>query len=117
LGSDIFSYDSFTDSSLSDYDRITDFAIGVDRLQGLNSIGSKVTHLGVASYLAEVDIATVLTSGSFASNAAATFTFGIGNLARTFVAMNDTSSGFQASADLIIEITGYTGLLSALTVA
>ena len=103
--------------SLSDYDQITDFAIGVDRLQGLSSIGSKVTNFGVASSLTEADIASVLTSGNFASNAAATFTVGIGNVARTFVAMNDTRSRFQASSDLIIEITGYTGLLSALTIA
>jgi hypothetical protein len=100
---------------LSDYAEITDFAIGVDRLQCLSSIGSKVTNFGVAPSLTEADIASSVTSGNFASNSAATFTVGIGNIARTFVAMNDTRSGFQASSDLIIEITGYTGLLSALT--
>jgi len=40
-------------------------------------------------------------------NSAASFTFGT----RTFVAINDATSGFSQTTDAIIEITGLTGTL------
>ena len=50
------------------------------------------------------------------ASGAATFTLGSGSTARTFVALNDGVAGFQATADTLLEITGYAGDLRGLAV-
>jgi Ca2+-binding RTX toxin-like protein len=80
-------------TSLS-FDRITDFAIGIDSLDGVNAVSAfNLTKLG-----------SVGTS------------FGSGAGLRTFVALNDAVAGYQAGTDNIIEITYYTGNLANLSI-
>jgi hypothetical protein len=113
-GADTFIYKSLGDSTFSSRDRITDFAIGVDRLFGPSA--SVVAGLGRASAYTEAGISAVLTSNAFAANSAAAFTIGVGNSAQTFLAMNDGLAGFQSGSDSIVEITGFTGSLSNLVI-
>jgi hypothetical protein len=62
------------------------------------------------------DIGQVLNNQTFGADRAATFTLGSGSSSRTFLALNDNQSGFQANFDSIIEITGYSGNLNNLTI-
>lgn len=48
-----------------------------------------------------------LTTAAFTANSAAQFSFG----SRTFVAINNATAGFSATADAIVEVTGLTGTL------
>lgn len=63
---------------------------------------------------------TTLLNGSsgglpnFAANSASSFGFGSGTSLRTFVAVNDGSSGYDPSRDSLLEISGYSGVLSSL---
>ena len=61
-------------------------------------------------------IAAVLSSASITANGAATFSFSSGSITRTFLALNDTKSGFSSATDAIIEITGYSGSLTGLAI-
>ncbi|MEM9219152.1 MAG: Ig-like domain-containing protein [Cyanobacteria bacterium P01_F01_bin.150] len=106
---------AFGDSSLSDYDRITDLEIGAggDRINGPNIVAtSDVVQLGNAPSLAETDIQAILTASSFVANGAATFSVG----SQTFIALNNNTAGFEANDDLIIEITGFSGSLNSLAI-
>jgi Ca2+-binding RTX toxin-like protein len=104
-------------TSLS-FDRITDFAIGIDSLDGVNAVSAfNLTKLGsVGTSLTSTKIASLLTTTAFTANGAAAFSFGSGAGLRTFVALNDAVGGFQAGTDAIVEITGYTGLLANLQI-
>ena len=104
-------------TSLS-FDRITDFAIGIDSLDGVNAVSAfNLKKLGsVGTSLTSTKIASLLTTTAFTANGAAAFSFGSGAGLRTFVALNDASAGFQAGTDGIVEITGYTGLLANLQI-
>jgi hypothetical protein len=116
-GSDVFRVSSPGLSLLGALDRITDFSVGVDSLDGLTAVAAdKMARLGAVSALSEAGIASLLTATSFGASGAATFTFGSGSTARTFVALNDGVAGFQAAADTLLEITGYTGDLRGLAV-
>ncbi len=42
--------------------------------------------------------------------------FGSGATARPFLALNDSTAGFLATTDAIVEITGYSGSLANLAV-
>ncbi len=113
VGVNTFVYSNLTDSLLDNFDRITDFKIGTDSIDGVNSVAAAtVDQLGNVDSLTEVDIQAVLTGDNFEANTAATFTYGTG----TFLALNDGEAGFSANNDAIIEITGYTGDLSALAI-
>jgi Ca2+-binding RTX toxin-like protein len=104
-----------TDSLLANYDRITDLAIGTDSLDvtGVFAItaGNVLSRGNVTNFNAG-GISAVLTTTTFGVNQAATFTFA-GN---TFLALNNGAAGFQANADAIIDITGYTGSLANLAI-
>jgi Domain of unknown function (DUF4347)/RTX calcium-binding nonapeptide repeat (4 copies) len=117
-GSDRFKLALLTESLLGGYDVITDFQIGTDVIDGPTAVASaNLAELGSVASLTETDIAAVLTASTFLANRAATFTFGSGASTRTFLALNNATAGFAASSDSIIEITGYTGLLSNLAVS
>jgi uncharacterized protein YjiK len=112
-GEDTFRYTSFSDSLLTGFDRITDFQIGTDRLDGPTAVrANNVAKLGVVGSLTQADISAVLTNSSFGANRAATFRFG----SQTFLALNDGIAGFQSSSDSIIEITGFSGSLNNLSI-
>ncbi len=117
-GSDTFRYISLADSNLATLDRITDFVIGTDILKGPAPIkAANVLELGTVATLDQVGISEILTSGIYSANKAATFTFGSGINARAFLALNDNTAGFASTKDCLIEITGYTGSLTNLSIA
>jgi hypothetical protein len=116
-GNDVFRVTSFGQSLLGALDRITDFSIGSDSLDGPNAVAaSQVARLGSVAALNAAGVATLLTANTFQANQAATFSFGSGSTSRTFVALNDAVAGFQATGDALLEITGYSGDLRSLAV-
>jgi len=116
-GADVFQVARSSFSLLASPDRLTDFAIGTDSLDGPYAVAAaQVANLGVVSSLTEAGVAAQLTGSTFLAQQAATFTMGVGPMARTFVAFNDGVAGFQAATDGVVEITGYTGDLTKLSV-
>ena len=100
-GRDVFQLSSLRLSPLVAMDRVTDFSVGVDSLDGPTAVAAaQVARLGAVAAL----------------NEAATFTLGFGPTTRSFVALNDGTAGFQAANDGVIEITGYSGDLRGLGV-
>ncbi len=116
-GADTFRYTALTDSLITGFDRITDFAIGTDRMDGPTAVSAANTkELGTVASFNQVGISAVLTAAVFGANQAATFTFGSGIGTRTFLALNNGTSGFSSTTDSVIEITGYSGLLTNLSI-
>ena len=101
-------------------DSITNFETSFDRIDtpSLRTTAITPKQLGSVSALSTTAISNLLnTKGAFSSNGASTFTYADPSKGtRTFLALNDSSTSFSASSDTIIEITGYTGSLSALQV-
>ena len=77
---------------------------------------ANVRELGTVSALTQVGIAAVLTTSTFASNGAATFYFGTGPTAKTFLALNDGTAGYLSISDGLIEITGFTSTITNLAI-
>jgi endoglucanase len=116
-GQDVFRLTSLGQSLLGALDRLTDFSIGVDSLDGPRAVAAaQVAKLGSVAALNEAGLASVLTATGFLAHQAATFSFGAGPTTRTFVALNDGVAGFQAASDALLEITGYGGDLRGLAV-
>ncbi|NBW74120.1 MAG: hypothetical protein EBR26_06970 [Microbacteriaceae bacterium] len=112
-GRDTFRFSLLTDSVLTGYDRITDLEIGFDRIDGPSPVASSaIRQLGAVSALTSTALQLLLQPGVFAANGAATF--GFGN--RTFLALNDSTAGFNSARDALIEITGYSGSLGVLEI-
>ncbi|MEN9825917.1 MAG: hypothetical protein RI953_1662, partial [Pseudomonadota bacterium] len=98
-----------------------------DRITNLNTVSDvidipvarnralKPQIFGAVKSFDSAGIAALLTSRSFTKGSAATFTFNSSTAVRTFLAINDGVSGFNAATDAVIEITGYTGSLSMLS--
>ncbi|MBT9311099.1 beta strand repeat-containing protein [Leptothoe kymatousa] len=113
-----FIYRSLSESLLGSHDVISDLDIGsafvIDTINGPSAVAAAdVAQLGTAASLTETDIQAVLSATDFVSNGAATFSVG----SQTYVALNDDTAGFAASSDAVIEITGFTGNLSDLSIA
>ena len=117
--SDTFSFPSLNKSLLESFDRITDFAIGIDLLKRPGSTTpASVNMLGTVVALDAQSISDVLTFDSFLPNSAASFTYGDpSGITRTFVALNDSIAGYSTISDAVIEITGYTGQRDQLLVS
>ena len=117
-GSDTFRFTAISSSTLASFDRITDFAIGTDILDGPNAVSAaSISKLGAVSALDSTSISAVLTTSTFVANGAATFIYGDpSGLSRSFIALNDATAGYQSGSDAVIEITGYTGLLNSLQI-
>jgi hypothetical protein len=117
-GSDTFRFTALSASTLTSFDRITDFAIGTDILDGPNAVSAaSIGKLGAVSLLDSTSISAVLTTSAFVANGAATFIYGDpSGLSRSFIAFNDATAGYQSGSDAIIEITGYSGLLDSLQI-
>ena len=112
-GSDQFLIAHLNESLLSSSDWIKDFDIGVDSLNALTAVSSShLPQLGRVATLNSAGIQAVLTETDFMAQGAATFTFED----RTYIALNDGVAGFQSSQDSIINITGYSGNLTNLSV-
>ena len=116
-GADVFTYTSFKDSLLGSFDRITDFEIGIDTIDYTYAVNSSaVRKLGSTDALRGKEISQLLSKNVFLPRTGAVFTFMDTTNLRTFLALNDSNAGFQASKDAIIEITGYRGDLGSLQI-
>jgi hypothetical protein len=112
-GSDRFVLSSLADSVLAGFDVIRDLAISKDSLDGPNTVSAaNIAHLGSVDSLTLTELQALLTDQAFIANGAATFTDSAG---RTFLALNDGTDGYSA-ADAIIEISGFSGNLTALAI-
>jgi Ca2+-binding RTX toxin-like protein len=114
---DTFVLVTLKDSLLSGVDRITDFAIGIDWIDGSRAIAAgQVVQRGSVRQLNAASIAAVLTRRKFVANSAATLTKGSGRRQETFLVLNNHNAGFSAKTDAIINITGYSGSLVNLAI-
>lgn len=98
-------------------DKVTSLVTTEDRFDSpFRTTALAPTAAGSVSALSASGIANRLITSRFTANGAATFTFGSGSSLRTFLGINDNVAGYQAANDAIIEITGYSGLLTSLRV-
>ncbi|MBE9236583.1 calcium-binding protein [Anabaena aphanizomenioides LEGE 00250] len=127
-GSDTFVF-QFGQSPVSGADRITDFAIGTDKIDLLTASGG-VLAAPTSFTRAANSTATTLTNvvnsvfidadggvtgnQALGVNSAALVSVSTSGIAGTYLVMNDGVAGFQASNDLLVNITGFTGTLPAL---
>jgi Ca2+-binding RTX toxin-like protein len=122
-GNNLFDYTNLTDSrlsfswftpNLSGVDVITDFNVAKDKFfvtdVPSDGILPGVRQLSTNSIFGLVG--TVLGLATLGQYDAAQITVGSGLGARTFVAINDGSFGFNASKDAFIELTNFTGTLT-----
>jgi Ca2+-binding RTX toxin-like protein len=127
-GADTFIF-QFGQSSVSASDRVTDFAIGSDKIDLLTQGGVAMNPPSLFSRAANSAATTLQNlvtqvftdaNGGLAGNqtlginSAALVVATTGSLAGTYLVINDGTAGFQASNDLVIDLTGYTGTLPPL---
>ena len=101
------------------FDRITDFQIGADQLDGPYAVAAgKVRDLGQIQALSTSHLGKLLSStAAFPAFGASVFRHQDAQIGeRTFLALNNQTAGFDARTDAIIEITGYSGKLTNLQV-
>ncbi|MDB9420887.1 hypothetical protein PN467_10220 [Microcystis aeruginosa CS-563/04] len=127
VGSDIFVF-QFGQSPVSGADRITDFAIGTDKIDLLSSSGVAM-NAPISFTCAANSTATTLTNmtnsvftdangaltgnQALGVNSAALVNVTTASIAGTYLVINDSVAGFQSSNDLLVNITGYSGTLPA----
>jgi Ca2+-binding RTX toxin-like protein len=127
-GSDTFVF-QFGQSPVSGADRITDFAIGTDKIDLFTSLGVAMnasTALTRAANSTATTLTNVVNSVFTDANGALTGNQALGvnsatlveittaSIAGTYLVINDGVAGFQSSNDLLVNITGYSGTLPAL---
>jgi Ca2+-binding RTX toxin-like protein len=127
-GADTFVF-QFGQSTVLASDRITDFAIGSDKIDLLNPVGTAIsapTSFSRAANNAATTLDTLVTqvfadaNGALAGsqalglNSAALVVATGSAIAGTYLVVNDGTAGFQSGNDLVVNITGYTGTLPAL---
>jgi Ca2+-binding RTX toxin-like protein len=124
-GADTFIF-QFGQSSVSASDRVTDFAIGSDQIDLLTQGGVAINPPSLFSRAANrfaTTLQNVVTqvftdaNGALAGNQALGINSGAlvvattGSNACTYLVINDGTAGFQASNDLVINLTEYTRTL------
>ena len=127
-GADTFLF-QFGQSPVSGSDRITDLAIGSDKIDLLTQGGAAMgapSSFSRAANSAATTLENVITqvftdaNGALAgnqalgTNSAALVVVTTASIAGTYLVINDGTAGFQASNDLVINLTGYTGTLPPL---
>jgi len=126
-GADTFVF-QFGQSISSGIDRITDFAIGSDKIDLLTQGGLAMnapTSLSRAANNSASSLSSVFSqvftdaNGALADNqalginSAALVVVSTASIAGTYLMINDGVAGFQAANDLVVNVTGYTGTLPA----
>jgi hypothetical protein len=127
-GNDVFLF-QFSQSTVANPDRITDFAIGSDKIDLLSAAGGGLPAPAAFSRAAN-SAATTLTNvvnavftdanGSLAGNqalginSAALVQVTTAGIAGNYIIVNDNVAGFQSANDLLVNVTGITGTLPAL---
>jgi Ca2+-binding RTX toxin-like protein len=124
-GSDNFFYQfnnasGVAESTSTHYDTITDMNFSVDTITppkqlGLPSgIDAAINGGALSTATFDSDLATAVDSSHLAVGHAVLFTAGSGDLSgQTFLIVDENGvAGYQTAADLVIDVTGYTGTLS-----
>ncbi|MFM6439805.1 MAG: bluetail domain-containing putative surface protein, partial [Microcystis panniformis] len=125
---DVFLF-QFSQSTVANPDRITDFAIGSDKIDLLSATGGVLPAPAAFSRAAN-SAATTLTNvvnavftdanGALAGNqalginGAALVQVTTAGIAGNYIIVNDNVAGFQSANDLLVNVTGITGTLPAL---
>jgi len=120
----------FGQSSVTNPDRLQDFAIGTDKIDLLTNTGSsvpiptsltrapdsKATNLNILGTQVFIDSnKTIPGNQALGANRAALAVVTTGNITGTYLIINNNVPGFQSNTDIIVNITGYTGPLPAFT--
>ncbi|MFM6481891.1 MAG: beta strand repeat-containing protein [Microcystis panniformis] len=125
VGTDIFIF-QFSQSTAAALDRVTDFAIGTDKIDLLSQAGAAINAPGAftrATDSTTTNINTIVTNvftdadGATAGNQALGTNSAVlvrDNSSSTYLIINDGTAGFQSANDLVINLTGLTGTLPAL---
>lgn len=130
VGTDLFVF-RFGESILSAIDRITDFAIGTDKIDLLTAGGAAMAAPSAFSRAvnnATTRLATLVSNVFTDANGALAGNQGLGlnsaalavatasaiAIAGTYLIINDGSAGFQSATDLVVNVTGYSGALPGL---
>ncbi|MFM6511173.1 MAG: bluetail domain-containing putative surface protein, partial [Microcystis panniformis] len=125
VGTDIFIF-QFSQSTAAALDRVTDFAIGTDKIDLLSQAGAAINAPGAftrATDSTTTNINTIVTNvftdadGATAGNQALGINSAVlvrDNSSSTYLIINDGTAGFQSANDLVINLTGLTGTLPAL---
>ncbi|WP_253257739.1 bluetail domain-containing putative surface protein, partial [Microcystis aeruginosa] len=124
-GTDIFIF-QFSQSTAAALDRVTDFAIGTDKIDLLSQAGAAINApvaFTRATDSTTTNINTIVTNvftdadGATAGNQALGINSAVlvrDNSSSTYLIINDGTGGFQSANDLVINLTGLTGSLPAL---
>ncbi|MBC6431393.1 calcium-binding protein [Nostoc sp. HG1] len=127
-GADLFGF-QFGQSTVSATDRITDFTIGTDAIGLFSSDGTSVITPSSFTRAADKTATTLVNlanqvftdaNGAVAGNqalgvnGASLVRVTSGAIAGTYLAINNSTAGFQANSDLLVNLTGLTGTLPAL---
>ncbi|NCR19167.1 MAG: hyalin, partial [Microcystis aeruginosa LL13-03] len=124
-GTDIFIF-QFGQSTAAALDRVTDFAIGDDKIDLLSQAGAAINAPVAFTRAADsttTNINTIVTNVFTDANGATAGNQALGinsavlvrdNTASTYLIINDGTAGFQSANDLVINLTGLTGTLPAL---
>jgi Ca2+-binding RTX toxin-like protein len=120
-GADTFGFNSYLESTGANYDTITDMNFSVDQLalEGGTyepSVFDAALNTGTLDAGAnfDTDLAAAVGAGALSENGAVLFTPDAGTLSgHTFLIVDHNgTAGYQADADYVIDVTGYTGTLS-----
>ncbi|MCA2621439.1 MULTISPECIES: Calx-beta domain-containing protein [unclassified Microcystis] len=127
-GNDVFLF-QFSQSTVANPDRITDFAIGSDKIDLLSAAGgvlpapaafSRAANSAAATLTNVVNAVFTDANGSLAGNqalginSAALVQVTTAGIAGNYIIVNDNVAGFQSANDLLVNVTGITGTLPAL---
>ncbi len=124
-GTDIFIF-QFSQSTAAALDRVTDFAIGTDKIDLLSQAGAAINApvaFTRATDSTTTNINTIVTNVFTDANGATAGNQALGinsavlvrdNSSSTYLIINDGTLGFQSANDLVINLTGLTGTLPAL---
>ncbi|GBE72833.1 hypothetical protein myaer87_00600 [Microcystis aeruginosa NIES-87] len=125
LGADIFIF-QFSQSTAAALDRVTDFAIGDDKIDLLSQAGAAINApvaFTRATDSTTTSINTIVTNVFTDANGATAGNQALGinsavlvrdNSSSTYLIINDGTAGFQSANDLVINLTGLTGAFPAL---